>query len=161
MCIEQIEKDWKKLESQQEFNIMTQNVIIGRKITTLCAVFIYSGGMSYHTVMPFLMGSPASMGKEHEDRPIVFPGYEVLFNPYISPIYEVVYFSHCLAALIVYTITTVSCNMAASFVMHVSGLIQIMIIKLEDLVENGYQKDNKNVELKLRDIIQGHGNVMR
>ncbi|THK33042.1 odorant receptor 82a isoform X1 [Diachasma alloeum] len=160
-CIESVETDWERIDNDQEWNIMTKNLLIGRKLTIVCASFIYTGGMSYHTVMPFLMGSPASSEHFADERPLVFPGYDVLFDPFISPVYEIVYFSHCLAALIIYTITTVSCNIAASFVTHASGQIEIIVGKLNGLVGDGYEQDDKCLREKMGDIVRDHGRVIR
>ncbi|XP_063993438.1 putative odorant receptor 92a isoform X2 [Diachasmimorpha longicaudata] len=160
-CIEMIETDWKKVHNDKEWNIMRKNQLIGRKLTIVCASFIYTGGMSYHTVMPFLMGSPASSEYCGDDRPLVFPGYDVLFDPLITPVYEIVYFSHCFAALIIYTITTVSCNIAASFVTHASGQIEIIVEKLNSLVGEGIGPDQKCLHKKMGDIVRHHGRVIR
>ncbi|XP_011308637.1 odorant receptor 82a-like [Fopius arisanus] len=161
MCIEHVKTDWLRIDNDLEIDIMRKNVLIGRKLTIVCASFIYTGGMSYHTVMPFLMGSPASSVHFDEPRPMVFPGYDVIFDPYITPVYEIVYCSHCLAALIIYTITTVSCNLAANFVMHASGQIQIIIGKLNGLVGDEYKSDDKCLGEKIGDIVRDHGRVLR
>lgn len=165
-CIEHVETDWQRIEcngDEEEWTIMIRNIFMGRKWTILCAAFIYTGGMSYHTVMPFLMASPASsVINFNHSRPLVFPGYDVLFNPYITPVYEIVYFSHCLAAMIIYTITTVSCNLAASFVTHASSQMEMMVVKLNCLVKDAHQQQHgRCLQRQIGNIVRAHGRVLK
>ncbi|XP_063993541.1 uncharacterized protein LOC135171117 isoform X2 [Diachasmimorpha longicaudata] len=160
-CIKYIENDWQELQNQHHRDIMMRNVSTGRNLTVLCATFMYSGGMLYHTLMPFLLTNPIAAEKNSSNRPIVYPGYDAVFGVYVSPTYEIIFLSHCLTAMIIYTITTVSCNLAASFVTHACGQIQILIVRLDSLVNSEGDRSERYLKRKLGDIIHYHAKVLR
>ncbi|THK33041.1 odorant receptor 82a [Diachasma alloeum] len=160
-CIRYIESDWRGTQDQDHRDIMMKNASTGRNLTILCATFMYSGGMLYHTLMPFLLTTPIAADKNSSNRPIVYPGYDAVFDPYVSPTYEIIFLSHCLAAMIIYTITTVSCNLAASFVSHACGQIQILVARLDHLVDDGRGRSEKYLKRKIGDIIRYHAGVLR
>nr|WHS04431.1 odorant receptor 28 [Psyttalia incisi] len=160
-CINYIENDWQEVRDPEHRGIMMRNVSTGRNLTILCATFMYSGGMLYHTLMPFLLTNPIAAEKNSSNRPIVYPGYDSVFNPYVSPTYEIIFILHCLAAMIIYTITTVSCNLAASFVTHACGQIQILIAKLEYIVNDGRIRSEKYFRTKIGEVIHHHARVLR
>ncbi|XP_011308632.1 uncharacterized protein [Fopius arisanus] len=160
-CINYIDSDWRAIRDQDHRDIMMENVSTAKNLTILCASFMYTGGMMYHTVMPFLLTNPIAADRNSSNRPIVYPGYDIVFNPYVSPAYEMIFISHCLAAMIIYTITTVSCNLAASFVTHACGQIQILIARLHYLMDNDEDKSEKYLQREIGGIIRYHARILR
>ncbi|XP_063995664.1 uncharacterized protein LOC135173020 [Diachasmimorpha longicaudata] len=158
-CIEHIETDWQRIKSQEEHDIVFKNFLISKKITIICASFIYSGGLSYHTVVPFVVGSAVTT--DREDRPLIFPGYDDAFDVYATPVYHFVFLSHCLGAFIMYTVSIISCNLAASFCIHACSQLQIVILKLNGLVERGYNECSESLRDKLKSIVWNHVRVQR
>ncbi|KAL2731019.1 OR4 protein [Vespula squamosa] len=157
-CIGYMDKDWRHVRDEDYRRIMIKHATVGRNLTILCASFLYSGGMSYHTIMPLF--SRKKIDENHTIRPLTYPGYDHFIESQVSPTYEIIFFTHCIYALITYNITTATCSLAATFVSHVCGQVQIIISRLDDLVDG---KKNENTVLgdRLAVIIQEHVKVLR
>ncbi|XP_043596776.1 odorant receptor 4-like [Bombus pyrosoma] len=148
-CIRQLKNDWKRVQDPSHRAIMLKYAGISRKLITMCAVFIYTGGMSYHTVAQFL--SKERTRENYTVRPLAYIGYDPFFDAQSSPMYEIVFFLHCFAAMVMYSITTVAYGLAAVFVTHVCGQIQIQIVRLQNLVES---KDRDLFAVIVRDHVE-------
>ena len=156
-CIQHVRKDWKTVHDPNYRSIMLKYATISRKLITVCAAFLYSGGMSYHTVVQFL--SKDRRGKNNTFKPLTYPGPDFLFDSQSSPTYEIVFFLHCFAAMIMYSVTTVAYSLAAIFVTHICGQIQVQIARLHDLVESKERKDGGRDLLSL--IVHDHVEILR
>lgn len=160
-CIKYMERDWRRTQHQEHRRIMMKNVTTGRYLTILSAGLMYTGGMLYHTLMPFLLTNPIANEQNSSNRPLVYPGCDAVFDPYRSPTYEIIFFAHCLVGFIIYTVTTVSCNLAAGFVTHACGQIQIVVARLEYLVDDNRLGSEKYLNKKIGEIIHYHARVLR
>ncbi|XP_026670968.1 uncharacterized protein LOC108626772 [Ceratina calcarata] len=134
-CIQHVEKDWRTVQDPNHWRIMLKYVTISRNLITICASFIYTGGMSFHTVMQFLSNDNSTF------RPLSYPGYDWFLDVRSSPTYEIVFLTHCLAAMTMYTVTTAAYSLAAIFVTHICGQIQINIKRLQELVQKVENND--------------------
>lgn len=157
-CIKHVEHDWQVIQYQDHRKMMLRNVLVGRRLTTLCVIFLYTGGMSYHTIMPLL--SRMKTNDNYTNRPLVYPGYDIYFDPQPSPVYEIVFCIHCLSAIIQYSITTAVCSLAAIFATHACGQVQILMTLLDDLVD-GEKNKNTTVDKRLTLITRHHVRVLR
>lgn len=157
-CIRHVEDDWRVIRYQDHRGIMLKNVLIGRRITTLCVLFLYIGGLSYHTIMP--LTSSVKINENYTIRIHTYPGYDMFFNPTASPTYETVFVIHCLYALITYNVTTAACSLAAIFVTHACGQIQILMTLLEDLIERKRNRDT-TVKERMKIIAKHHIRVLK
>lgn len=79
---------------------------VGRNLTIICAVFMYTGGAIYHTILQYKIGTFIDE-YNHTIKPLVYPTYSGLFNVQKSPIYELIYVLHCICGYIMYSITAV------------------------------------------------------
>ncbi|XP_025265289.1 odorant receptor 4-like [Camponotus floridanus] len=156
-CIRHVENDWWAVQYQDHRKMMLKNALVGRRLTMLCVIFLYTGGLSYHTILP-LSSRQVSGNVTH--RPLTYPGYNLFFDPEASPVYEIVFCIHCLFALITYNITTAACSLAAIFVTHVCGQLQILITLLDDLVE-GKRNNNTTVEQRLGNLTRHHMRILK
>ncbi|XP_006565966.1 odorant receptor 4-like isoform X1 [Apis mellifera] len=155
-CIEHMKRDWMMVQDPNHRTIMLKYATISRRLITICAVFLYSGGMSYHTVMQFL-----SKGKNNYTiRPLPYIGYDPFFDTQSSPTYEIVYCIHCFTAMIMYSISTVAYSLAAIFVTHICGQIQIQIARLQKLVECKERKKYESCNLFAL-IVHDHVEILR
>ncbi|XP_076620181.1 uncharacterized protein LOC143341263 isoform X1 [Colletes latitarsis] len=132
-CIEHVEKDWKFLRDQDHRAIMIRHVIMSRNLITLCAVFLYTGGLSYHTIMPLLSRNENKNGTTV--KPLTYPGYEQFFDIQKSPTYEIVYCMHCLYVLVTGNIMMAAYSLTAIFTSHACGQIEIQTSRLKRLTE--------------------------
>ncbi|XP_012062984.1 PREDICTED: odorant receptor 4-like [Atta cephalotes] len=156
-CIRHVEDDWRIVQHQTR-EIMLKKVLIGRRLTTLCAIFLYTGGLSYHIIMP--LSSRQEINENYTIRIHTYPGYDMFFDPRVSPAYEIVFCIHILFAMITYHITTASCSLAAIFVTHACGQIDILMLLLDDLVEGKWSK-NTTVKKRLSAIAKHHVRILR
>ncbi|XP_078043440.1 uncharacterized protein LOC144473446 isoform X2 [Augochlora pura] len=85
-CIVHVERDWQTVVDQRYRQIMLRQSSISRNLIILCAVFLYSGGMSYHTIMPFV--SKPKMRGNVTLRPLIYPGYDTFFDSQASPTFS-------------------------------------------------------------------------
>ncbi|KAK2583204.1 hypothetical protein KPH14_009224 [Odynerus spinipes] len=153
-CIAHVENDWRIVRDRNHRTIMTEYATVGRNLTILCALFLFSGGMSYHTIMT--ISSTKKINESLTIKPLTYPGYDRYFDTQASPAYEIVFFMHCMCAMVMYSITTAACSLAATFVTHACGQIQIVMCRLDDLVEG---KESKGIELNSRLAIIVHDHV--
>lgn len=155
-CVEHVESDWQIVRHQDHRKMMLRNALVGRRLTTLCVIFLYTGGMSYHTIMPL---STRTKTNDSFSKPLVYPGYDIYFDPHASPAYEIVFCMHSLSAMVQYSVTTAVCSLAAIFATHACGQVQILMTLLDDLVEG--KRIKGTVEKRLRLIAKHHVRVLR
>lgn len=156
-CIEHVERDWRTVQDQTHRSIMLKCSAFSRNLITLCAVFLFSGGMSYHTIMQFL--SKDKRQSNATVRPLAYPGYDAFFDSQSSPAYEIVFCIHLVTAMIMYTVTTGAYSLLAIFITHISGQIQIQVKRLEGLTNEKPEKDgDRNL---LASIVYNHVEILR
>ncbi|XP_076376064.1 odorant receptor 13a-like isoform X2 [Megalopta genalis] len=156
ICIIHVERDWQTVVDERYRQIMLRQSSISRQLITLCAIFLYSGGMSYHTIMPFV--SKPKMRSNVTLKPLIYPGYDTFFDSQASPTYEIIFSMHCFSGFIKYSITTAAYSLAATFVTHICGQVQIQIARLENLVEN--IKENTRLN-PVAVIVHEHVEILR
>ncbi|XP_076642132.1 odorant receptor 4-like [Halictus rubicundus] len=156
-CIEFVKHDWKQVEHREDRELMLKYGNVGRNLTILCLVFMYSGGFMYHTIMQYAIGTFVD---EHNRtiKPLVYPTYSGLFDSQASPIYELVYAVHSVTGYVIYSITVGACGLAALFATHVCGQIDIMILRLQNLAQ---LEGNTDLHPKLVRIVQHHIRTLR
>ncbi|XP_015179331.1 PREDICTED: uncharacterized protein LOC107067918 [Polistes dominula] len=160
-CIECLKTDWYQVKHQIHRELMLKYAKIGRNLTMTCAIFMYSGGVIYHTILPF--ASPRMIDLSNRTlKPLVYPSYSVLYDVQKSPIYEFVYLAHCMCGYMIYSVTTGACGLAAIFAMHICGQIEILITLIDDLVDGQkYNFSKISIGQRLTDIIKRHLHVLR
>ncbi|XP_014475027.1 PREDICTED: uncharacterized protein LOC106744620 [Dinoponera quadriceps] len=158
-CIGHVEDDWRVVWDADHRKMMLKNALLGHRLTTLCVLFLYTGGLSYHTIMP--LSAKVKINNSFTIRPLVYPGYDQYFDSQASPAYEILFCMHCLSSIIQYSITTAACSLAAIFVTHACGQVQVLTMLLDDLVNGKRNDDNTTVEKRLRVITRHHVRVLR
>ncbi|CAK9826115.1 Odorant receptor 13a [Anthophora retusa] len=162
-CVEHIRTDWERTRLQHhedEREIMKDSARIGRSLAIFCAVFMYSGGFFYTTVMPLCSRRTEIIDNETV-RSQAFPIYRGLLDPRTSPSFEIVQFMQCLAGFVIYSVTVGACSLAAVFVMHVCGQFRILMMKLDMLVDGAKgRKGFQTHEERLGDIVEHHLKIL-
>ncbi|XP_070159151.1 odorant receptor 4-like [Polyergus mexicanus] len=151
-CLRHIEEDWRTMTISDGREVMLNKANTGRRLFTLCCTFMYCGGLSYNTIVPLSRGSIV-IDQNITLRPFSCPGYYVFFNPQNSPAYEIVFLLQCLCGFVMYTITVAICGLAAIFVMHACGQMEILTRLMEDLVKEN-EFGQRNVVVKLAVVIE-------
>ena len=158
-CFEHVEEDWKNckdVQSTENVKIMRKNAKIGRSFSIICAICMYSGGFLYNILMPLTFGilaahkvansefkSENSSVKLSSLKPFPNPPYEGLFNVHQSPTYEIFFILHVIAAYVSFSITIGLSSIAAVFVMHICGQLEIVMALLRNLVDDQKEETNK------------------
>lgn len=134
---------------------MLKYATIGRNLTIIGASFMYTAGVIYYMILiPFFSEKKIN---NQTVRPLVYPTYSEFRQSQISPIYEIVYVAHCMCGYTIYSITAGACGLAAMFATHVCGQIQVIVSRLEDLL-NG---DRPNIHQRIAVIVKDHVRVVR
>ncbi|CAD1473643.1 unnamed protein product, partial [Heterotrigona itama] len=158
-CVEDIGADWYRAHSQQSIEdrrIMRENARIGRFLATFCAGFMYSGGFFYTTVMP-LCSKHTEIIDNETVRSQAFPIYRGLLDPRTSPSFEIVQLMQCLSGFVLYSVTVGACSLTAVFVMHACGQFEILVTRIQRLVDGlEREKDLDSGKERLGEIVEYH-----
>ncbi|CAK9804312.1 hypothetical protein ANTQUA_LOCUS4038 [Anthophora quadrimaculata] len=157
-CVKHVERDWKMLQNKNHRMIMIRYVTISRNLIKLCAIFLYTGGLSYHTIIPLL--STKNINGNVTFRPLTYPGYEDFFDVQKSPIYEIVYCMHCVYVLVTANIAMAAYSLTTIFATHACGQIKIQTTRLENLTK-GEKLLEKVVKDRLAVIVSGHVQILK
>ncbi|XP_053972583.1 uncharacterized protein LOC128873216 isoform X3 [Hylaeus volcanicus] len=135
-CIVHVERDWRLLRDQDHRAIMIRHVTMSRNLITLCAAFMYTGGLSYHTIMPLL--SKNVVNENVTIRPLTYPGYEAFFDIQESP------------------------TLTAVFTSHACGQIEIQTSRLEHLTnEKRSPRKYASYENHIAIVVRNHVKILR
>ena len=156
-CVKHVEEDWRMLRDDDHRAIMIRYLTMGRNLITLCAAFMYTGGLSYHTIMPLLS---KRISENVTIRPLTYPGYEVFFDIQESPTYEIVYCMHCVYVLISGNITMAAYGLTAICTTHACGQIKIQTSRLKNLREDRKALENE-IEDRLAVVVREHTKILR
>ncbi|XP_053999463.1 odorant receptor 67c-like [Hylaeus anthracinus] len=156
-CIDHVERDWQVVDNPIHRNIMLKQSSISRHLIALCAIFIYTGGISYQTVMSFL--SKGRVVGNRTMKPLMYPGYDTFLDTQSSPTYEIIYSIHWISGLIKYSVTTAAYSLAVIFVTHICGQIQIQTERLKNLVRRNEKEGSRHDFLAV--IVRDHVNALR
>ncbi|XP_067204362.1 odorant receptor 13a-like [Linepithema humile] len=158
-CIKILSADWCMVKEECHRKIMVRDAEKGHLLSKFCIVFMYCGGLSYNTVMPFLSQAP-----EHEQnvtvRPMAYLGFDILFNLQLMPVYVFAFLLQCFTGVVMFNITTSVCCLAAMFVAHACGQINIVISRVKNLVKSE-QNNNVKFEQGIAIIMQHHVRALR
>ncbi|XP_011058393.1 PREDICTED: uncharacterized protein LOC105148385 [Acromyrmex echinatior] len=126
---------------------MIKSAKIGRRLVTLCAIFMYGSGLSFRLILPFAKGKIITP-QNVTIRPLPCPAYFIFFDVQVSPIYELIFVIQILSGIITYSITTGLCGLAAVFVMHICGQLKILMSLMRNFVKEKWQ-EKREVNRKL------------
>ncbi|KAJ8664567.1 hypothetical protein QAD02_006229 [Eretmocerus hayati] len=173
-CLQHVKQDWKFSNEKRtidELEIMTRNAKLGRFLTILCATFMYGGGLFYHTIMPYSVNrmiasqykglSLAELQNDTSDmsstapRILVWPVYARLMHVDHSPIYEIVFVIQFISGYYLYTITIAACSLAAVFVTHICGQLEIVMRLLQNYA-NDVESEMAAKSNKMAEIVERH-----
>ncbi|XP_071558316.1 odorant receptor 4-like [Temnothorax nylanderi] len=149
-CLTRVKDDWQNVSSTSSRNSMIDKARTARRLLILCGIFMYTSGLYYRTVVPLSRGKSVN-AQNVTIRHLPTPSYFVLFNGQISPAYEIVFFIQFLSGMIKYTITVAICSLAALFVMHTCGQLEILMALTDNMVN---EMEEKQLDRKLALIVE-------
>ncbi|XP_011058401.1 PREDICTED: odorant receptor 22c-like [Acromyrmex echinatior] len=144
-CLARMKDDWRNVISTSARNSMIHKAMTARRLLILCSIFMYISGLYFRTIVPLSKGKTIT-NQNVTIRHLPCPSYFVLFNGQISPAYEIMFFIQFFSGFIKYTITVVICSLAALFVMHTCGQLEILMTLINSLIN---ETEEKNLDKKL------------
>nr|AXM05133.1 odorant receptor [Campoletis chlorideae] len=134
MSMQHMEIDWQSIDNEKDRGIMIENVRLAHKLAIIITSCIYSGSTLYNFVLPALADSYVNEFNE-TIRVLSYPGGDIFFDVQANVVYEIVFVTYFLSALSVVTVSMGLFNLALILVRHTCGQIQIVVSKLENLVD--------------------------
>nr|UEN71203.1 olfactory receptor 20 [Gregopimpla kuwanae] len=156
-CVQQMENDWRQLESKNDRDIAMQNLKVGRSLTFMCTVIMYSGGLFYAVLMPLCTGNTINELNQTV-RPLTYPGNDIIIDLQNGFNYEIVFFNACVASFIHWTVVNAIFNLACISVTHACGQLQIIKSRLDNLVED---TDVMTIQNRIGTITRLHVSVLK
>ncbi|XP_063993359.1 uncharacterized protein LOC135171008 isoform X2 [Diachasmimorpha longicaudata] len=158
-CLSHMKNDWMRAITAEEQRVMLKSANLGRSLTRLCALFMYSGGVFFQAMAVF---KPKEIDEFNVTiRQHVLPRYDYFVDAQISPVFEITYATHVLCIIFLYTIEITACNLAAVFVGHICGQVQVMKVKLNKLQQFEKFGSPKRLDNPIASIIHCHVNLLK
>ncbi|KAL6259123.1 hypothetical protein P5V15_009045 [Pogonomyrmex californicus] len=151
-CLRHIEEDWKIVPSAEARDMMLESAKIGRRLVTLCAIFMYGNGVTFRSILPFAKGKIVN-AQNVTIKPLPSPAYFFSLDVQVSPTYEMIFVMQILSGLVTYSITTGLCGLAAVFAMHACGQLKILMNLMTNLVEKQWQ-EKREVDRRMARMVE-------
>lgn len=151
-CLKHVEEDWKNILSADVRNIMLRSGRTGKRLVTICGAFMYSGALTFRTILPLSMGKTVT-DQNVTLRHLACPGYFFSLDVQVSPVYETVFIIQLLTSIVTVSIVTAACGLTAIFVMHACGQLKILINLMKSLVQKQWLEE-REVDKKLSEIVE-------
>ncbi|KAG7198557.1 hypothetical protein KM043_005922 [Ampulex compressa] len=159
-CVEHIEADWRIAKDTEHRRIMLRHAEFGRFLAGFCAMFMHGSIMLYSMIRGKNVRISV-IGNETEFVQLLpAPFYNKIWDTRFSPAYEVVYGIQIASFFIVNSTTVGICSLAAIFVMHACGQLNLLMLRLNDLIGDD-REDIRFSERRLAGIVEDHLRVLR
>jgi len=86
--------------------------------------------------MPFLTFYTTIDKQNVTVKPIPCPGFDIIFDLHFTPVYVFVFCAQWFSGIVLFNVTTAVCCLAAMFVAHACGQIEIVMTRVENFVKN-------------------------
>lgn len=159
-CIDHIETDWSTVTKIEDQELMLRNARIGRFIALFSATFMHSGVFSYNVFRGMTMEESSALGENVSMHSLPFAFYDKILDTTTTPAYEIVFAMQCLSTFVVNSVAVATCSLTAVFVMHACGQLKILMSLLDNLTNEGSEK-NDSAQQKFAVIIEHHLRVLR
>nr|AGS43069.1 odorant receptor Or3j [Cephus cinctus] len=159
ICVDHVVADWRNVNTTEDREIMIDSAKIARIFTVGAALLMYGGGCSYTMLLP-LTASKSVSSSNVTIRVLPYPCYFFIFDPQVSPTYEIVFCAQILCNIVRYSTTSGVCSLAVVFAMHVDGQCQVLMRLLEDFV-NGDREKSSTLHQRLTNVVVRHLRILR
>ncbi|XP_020279296.1 odorant receptor 82a-like [Pseudomyrmex gracilis] len=155
--IEHMETDWRTTKKEHDRKVMLRNARVGRVIAGVCALIMQGGVICYNIargmspIIVVIGNETIAIGR------LPCPAFNKIVDTRFSPVYEVVLALQILSTIVVNNITIGACGLAAVFAMHASGQLNVVIMRLEELVD----EKREILQLRLARIVARHLRALR
>lgn len=161
-CVDHMRTDWRQVKDAHDRELMLRNAKFGRFVSSFCAIFMQGGVCSYSIITSFTPLTVQIGNATITMHQLPCPFYTELVDARYSPTNEIVLVLQLLSTFIVNTITVGACSLAAVFAMHACGQLNILMVKLDKLVDVSSAKDKRDTtRQKLAAIVEHHLRTLR
>ncbi|XP_043488587.1 odorant receptor 4-like [Polistes fuscatus] len=150
--IDRIKMDWMNVRYTEDRQIMLDYATFGRRLVTISAVFMFCGSSMYRFIVPI---ATKIVADNITYRRLVYPIPSIMFDARQSPINELMIVIQGSLGMVVNTITVGACGIAAVFVMHICGQLEVLVTWLKYLID-GRVDQNDNTKERLAEIVKKH-----
>lgn len=152
ISVKHMETDWRMAKREHDRKVMLRNARVGRVIAGICAL-IMQGGVLCYNIARGMSRIVVVIGNETiETGRLPCPSFNKIVDTRLSPVYEVVLALQCLSTIVVNNVTIGACGLAAVFAMHGSGQLNVVMLRLEELVSEKHDL----LQLRLANIVEHH-----
>lgn len=144
------------MENNRE--LMLKYGIVGRNLTIYSILFMYISGIMYISIMQYAMRLQINDDNQ-TSKVLIYPAYSNSIQK--SPIYEIIYGIQCICGYVLDSVTSGACGLAALFVTHACGQIDVIISRLDEIVAEQFYKKNSNPNIRLIEIIKHHIKILK
>ncbi|XP_011684711.1 PREDICTED: uncharacterized protein LOC105448046 [Wasmannia auropunctata] len=157
-CVDHMRADWRYVGTTRDREVMLQNAKFGRFVSAFCAVFMQGGVCSYSIITTLTPATVRVGNATLTTHQLPCPFYTELVDTRYSPANEIVIVLQLLSTVIVNSVTVGACSLAAVFAMHACGQLNILMMRLDELVEA--KSEHEVTRRKLATIVEHHLRVL-
>ncbi|XP_070159300.1 odorant receptor 82a-like [Polyergus mexicanus] len=154
-----METDWRIAKRENDREVMLKNARVGRVIAGVCALIMQGGVLAYivaRGISPTIVvigNETVAIGR------LPCPSYNKIVDTRFSPIYEIIFTLQVVCSIVVNNSTVGACGLAAVFTMHACGQLNIVMSRLEKLIEN--RRNDIIIQRKLANLVERHLRALR
>lgn len=151
IILKEVRRDY-SLATDKNMWIFITRACIGHKMMIAIAITMYTSGVGYRMILPFLKGR-ILLPDNTTVRLLPCPGYYMFFNEQVTPNYEIIFIIQVLGGFLNYTTLCGTTGISTMLCLHTCSLLKILINKMNDLT---CQSDDCEtvVRKKLADIVE-------
>ncbi|XP_003700911.3 uncharacterized protein LOC100874839 isoform X1 [Megachile rotundata] len=157
-CMEHIKWDWKNVEYFKDKDIMSVNANFGKRIVTVCALFMFTACTFYFLIIPLNLRRIATDNVSF--IPVMYPFSKHIVDIRYSPVNEIVFSIQFVAGVLINAITVGSCSLAAVLAVHACGQMEVLMRWLEHLVD-GRSDMSESVDHRIAKVISQHVRILK
>lgn len=151
IILKEVKRDY-SLATDKNMWIFTTRAYIGHKMMIAIAIAMYSSGVGYRMILPFLKGR-ILLPDNTTVRLLPCPGYYMFLNEQVTPNYEIIFTIQVLGGFLNYTTLCGTTGITTMLCLHMCSLLEILINKMNDLTCQSDECETI-VRKKLADIVE-------
>ena len=154
-CVQHIETDWRIMTKDNEQQVMLKRAKFGRYVSTICAIFVHSGTLSYCIVSGSITQTIDIGNETRTIRTLPLSVYNKMIPVETSPANELVFVMQFLSAFISNSGGIGFYVFGSVLTAHACGQLDVLAIWINDYV-NESEDEKKGSSFKRLEMIVRH-----
>ncbi|XP_071862753.1 uncharacterized protein [Bombus fervidus] len=159
-CVERIETDWRMVKKEDEQQVMLKHAKFGRYVSTMCAIFVHSGIMSYCIVSASNVQIITVGNETRTIRTLPFDVYNKMIPVDTSPANEIVLVVQFVSAFIADSSGIAFYTLASVLTAHACGQLGVLTIWINDYVNEAENRKQDASVRKIETIVKHHLRIL-